>query len=168
MHECHDAVGPKLIGAAAAVYYVINHPEARALLAASASSLTDTVAFVEPTPGKNAPMAPGAEPLSIESLLQKQKEEREAAARVSRSSPASCMPSDKSPQPKFLSKEERAKIAIAKRAQEIQGEKRKEEESRRDREQLEREAELVRQQERESKYTSSAGPRRLCHYHLLL
>ena len=29
-------------------------------------------------------MAPGAEPLSIESLLQKQKEEREAAARVSR------------------------------------------------------------------------------------
>jgi hypothetical protein len=28
-------------------------------------------------------MAPGAEPLSIESLLQKQKEEREAAARVS-------------------------------------------------------------------------------------
>jgi hypothetical protein len=28
-------------------------------------------------------MAPGAEPLSIESLLQRQKEEREAAARVS-------------------------------------------------------------------------------------
>ena len=27
-------------------------------------------------------MAPGSEPLSIESLLQKQKEEREAAARV--------------------------------------------------------------------------------------
>ena len=35
------------------------------------------------TPGKAATMAPGAEPLSIESLLQKQKEEREAAARVS-------------------------------------------------------------------------------------
>src|SRR5258708_4691065 len=33
------------------------------------------------TPGKKT-MAPGAEPLSIESLLQKQKEEREAAARV--------------------------------------------------------------------------------------
>jgi hypothetical protein len=31
-------------------------------------------------------MAPGAEPLSIESLLQKQKEEREAAARASISS----------------------------------------------------------------------------------
>ena len=29
-------------------------------------------------------MAPGGEPLSIESLLQKQKEEREAAARVSK------------------------------------------------------------------------------------
>ena len=33
--------------------------------------------------GKTATMAPGSEPLSIESLLQKQKEEREAAARVS-------------------------------------------------------------------------------------
>jgi hypothetical protein len=36
------------------------------------------------TPGKTITMAPGGEPLSIESLLQKQKEEREAAARVSK------------------------------------------------------------------------------------
>ncbi|KAH9063379.1 P-loop containing nucleoside triphosphate hydrolase protein [Lactarius vividus] len=83
-------------------------------------------------------MAPGAEPLSIESLLQKQKEEREAAAR-----------------PKFLSREERANIAIAKRAQEIQEEKRKEEDNRKNREQLEREAEAIRRRERDSKYTTS-------------
>ncbi|KAI0006088.1 P-loop containing nucleoside triphosphate hydrolase protein [Russula compacta] len=87
-------------------------------------------------------MAPGAEPLSIESLLQKQKEEREAAAR-----------------PKFLSKEERAKIAIAKRAQEIQEEKRKGEENRKNREQLEREAETIRRQEKESKYATSNSSR---------
>ncbi|KAI0273692.1 P-loop containing nucleoside triphosphate hydrolase protein [Gloeopeniophorella convolvens] len=92
-------------------------------------------------------MAPGAEPLSIESLLQKQKEEREAAAR-----------------PKFLSREERAKIAITKRSQEIQEEKRKEEESRKNREQLEREAELIRQQERENRYTSGPGPRHDDHH----
>ncbi|KAH9981240.1 P-loop containing nucleoside triphosphate hydrolase protein [Lactifluus volemus] len=89
-------------------------------------------------------MAPGAEPLSIESLLQRQKEEREAAAR-----------------PKFLSKEERAKIAIAKRAQEIHEERRKEEENRKNREQLEREAEIIRRQERDSKYaTSNTTPSR--------
>ncbi|KAF8478624.1 P-loop containing nucleoside triphosphate hydrolase protein [Russula ochroleuca] len=87
-------------------------------------------------------MAPGAEPLSIESLLQKQKEEREAAAR-----------------PKFLSKEERAKIAIAKRAQEIHEEKKREEDNRKNREQLEREAEIVRRQERDSKYTTSSSSR---------
>jgi len=87
-------------------------------------------------------MAPGSEPLSIESLLQKQKEEREAAAR-----------------PKFLSKEERAKIAIAKRAQEIHEEKKREDENRKNREQLEREAEVIRRQERDGKYTASSSSR---------
>lgn len=87
-------------------------------------------------------MAPGSEPLSIESLLQKQKEEREAAAR-----------------PKFLTREERAKIAISKRAQEIQEEKRKEEDNRKNREQLEREAEVIRRRERESKYSTSSSAR---------
>jgi hypothetical protein len=45
--------------------------------------LERTDVLSEITPGKTATMAPGAEPLSIESLLQRQKEEREAAARVS-------------------------------------------------------------------------------------
>ncbi|KAI0318643.1 P-loop containing nucleoside triphosphate hydrolase protein [Amylostereum chailletii] len=77
-------------------------------------------------------MASKAEPLSIESLLQKQKAEKEAAAK-----------------PRFLSKEERAKLAIAKRAQEIKDAKTKEDETRKDRESLERQAEQVRLQERE-------------------
>jgi ATP-dependent RNA helicase DDX23/PRP28 len=47
-----------------------------------------------------------------------------------------------------LSKEERAKIAIAKRAQEIKEQKEKDENSKKDREILEREAEEVRQRER--------------------
>lgn len=107
-------------------------------------------------------MAPGTEPLSIESLLQKQKEEREAAARVSASS-CRCSLAISSPsfQPKFLSREERAKIAIAKRAQEIHEEKRREEDNRKNREQLERDAETIRRQERDSKYTTSGSSRRL-------
>ncbi|KAF7322906.1 hypothetical protein HMN09_00070100 [Mycena chlorophos] len=76
-------------------------------------------------------MAP--EPLSIEALLQKQKEEKEAASK-----------------PKFLSKEERAKIAIAKRAQEIREQKDKEEAAKRGREALEQEADDLRQKERQS------------------
>lgn len=77
-------------------------------------------------------MAARAEPLSIESLLQRQKEEREAAAK-----------------PKFLSKEERAKIAIAKRTAELREQRERDEKSRVDREVLEREAEEVRQREQE-------------------
>ncbi|KAF7984029.1 hypothetical protein HWV62_17541 [Athelia sp. TMB] len=76
-------------------------------------------------------MATRAEPLSIESLLQKQKAEKEAAAK-----------------PKFLSKEERAKIAIAKRAQEIREQKEKDEATKKDREGLEKEAEELRYKER--------------------
>ncbi|KAF5380906.1 hypothetical protein D9615_003885 [Tricholomella constricta] len=76
-------------------------------------------------------MANRSEPLSIESLLQKQRAEKEAAAK-----------------PKFLSKEERASIAIAQRQKEIQEQKAKEESTRRDREVLEREAEELRQKER--------------------
>jgi len=51
-------------------------------------------------------------------------------------------------QPRFLSKEERAKIAIAKRAEEIRLEKEKSEAARKDREQLEREAEELAQRDR--------------------
>jgi ATP-dependent RNA helicase DDX23/PRP28 len=53
-------------------------------------------------------------------------------------------------QPKFLSKEERAKLAIAKRAQEIREQKEKDESSRRDRETLERDADELRMKERNS------------------
>ncbi|KAJ7063213.1 P-loop containing nucleoside triphosphate hydrolase protein [Mycena amicta] len=73
------------------------------------------------------------EPLSIESLLQKQKQDKEAAAK-----------------PKFLSKEERATIAIAKRAQEIREQKEKEESTKRDRAALEQEAEDLRHKDRQS------------------
>ncbi|KAG2756007.1 P-loop containing nucleoside triphosphate hydrolase protein [Suillus brevipes Sb2] len=90
-------------------------------------------------------MAGRAEPLSIESLLQRQKEEREAAAK-----------------PKFLSKEERAKIAIAKRAAELREQRERDERSRMDREGLEREAEEVRQreQDRERATRYSSAPAR--------
>ncbi|KAF9053563.1 P-loop containing nucleoside triphosphate hydrolase protein [Hymenopellis radicata] len=59
-------------------------------------------------------------PLSIETLLAKQKAEKEAAAK-----------------PKFLSKEERAKVAIAKRAAEIREAKEREENARKERDALE-------------------------------
>lgn len=90
-------------------------------------------------------MAARAEPLSIESLLQRQKEEREAASK-----------------PKFLSKEERAKIAIAKRAAELREQRERDEKSRTDREGLERQAEEVRQREQERERTArySSAPAR--------
>ncbi|KAI6005583.1 P-loop containing nucleoside triphosphate hydrolase protein [Pisolithus albus] len=81
-----------------------------------------------------------AEPLSIESLLQKQKEEKEAAAK-----------------PKFLSKEERAKLAIARRATELKEQREREERSKREKEVLEREAEEVRQRERERERATRYG-----------
>ena len=57
-------------------------------------------------------------------------------------------------QPKFLSKEERAKLAIAKRAQEIREEKDRTEASRRDRQALEHQAEELAQRDRNSKYNN--------------
>ncbi|KIM31076.1 hypothetical protein M408DRAFT_65652 [Serendipita vermifera MAFF 305830] len=60
-------------------------------------------------------------PISIEALLQKQKEEKDAASK-----------------PKFLSKEERAKIAIERRKLEIQQEKEKAEKAKAHREALDR------------------------------
>jgi ATP-dependent RNA helicase DDX23/PRP28 len=60
-----------------------------------------------------------------------------------------------------LSKEERAKLAIAKRAQEIKEEKEKAEREKQDRENLEREAEEIRARERDrgrdSRYGSGGG-----------
>ncbi|KIK99291.1 hypothetical protein PAXRUDRAFT_30608 [Paxillus rubicundulus Ve08.2h10] len=80
------------------------------------------------------------EPLSIESLLQKQKQEKEAASK-----------------PKFLSKEERAKIAIAKRAAELKEQREREEKAKQDRETLEREAEDIRQRDRERERATRYG-----------
>ncbi|PFH50660.1 hypothetical protein AMATHDRAFT_75458 [Amanita thiersii Skay4041] len=90
-------------------------------------------------------MPPRLEPLSIESLLQKQKEEKDAASK-----------------PKFLTKEERARIAIAKREEEIKQQRQREDKARRDREALEREAVHLKQKEFHSssnRYASSGTGR---------
>jgi ATP-dependent RNA helicase DDX23/PRP28 len=99
-------------------------------------------------------MATRAQPLSIESLLQKQREEKEAASKVCHLLPGvnPFLTRLLHTQPKFLSKEERAQLAIAKRTQEIREEREREATARRDREALEREAEEVRQKERNTRY----------------
>ncbi|KAM5533284.1 hypothetical protein V8D89_013061 [Ganoderma adspersum] len=85
-------------------------------------------------------MSARAEPLSIESLLQKQREEKEAAAK-----------------PRFLTKEQRAQFAIQKRAQEIKDQREREDRAKQDREALEREAEEIRARERERERSSRYG-----------
>ncbi|CAE6503544.1 unnamed protein product [Rhizoctonia solani] len=60
-------------------------------------------------------------PLSIESLVEKQRAEKQAASK-----------------PKFLTREERAKLAIERRTAELRGEKEKEQRAREERERLER------------------------------
>ncbi|KAF7304784.1 Pre-mRNA-splicing ATP-dependent RNA helicase PRP28 [Mycena kentingensis (nom. inval.)] len=97
-------------------------------------------------------MAP--QPLSIESLLERQKAEKEASSKVRISFQSTSLPNQRS-QPKFLSKEERAKIAIAKRAQEIREQKEKEDATRKDRAALEQEADDLRQKERQHAASSS-------------
>jgi ATP-dependent RNA helicase DDX23/PRP28 len=90
-----------------------------------------------------------SEPLSIETLLQKQREEKEAASKVALCPKQGVELLTKS-QPRFLSKEERAKLAIAKRVQEIHEEKERQEVTRIDREALEREAGNLTRKERPS------------------
>ncbi|KAK2466987.1 hypothetical protein APHAL10511_001245 [Amanita phalloides] len=75
-------------------------------------------------------MASRSEPLSIDSLLQKQREEKEAASK-----------------PKFLSRDERAKLALAKREQEFNDQRERDERKRLEREVLERSADDIRQKE---------------------
>ena len=102
---------------------------------------------------------PRSEPLSIESLLQKQKDEKESASKVQFYSihlhylNVNNNNNNNKPQPKFLTKEERAKLAIAKRAQEIREEAERRETTRRDRDALEREADELAQRERNNKYS---------------
>ncbi|KAF6761555.1 pre-mRNA-splicing ATP-dependent RNA helicase PRP28 [Ephemerocybe angulata] len=81
----------------------------------------------------------GLEPLSIESLLRKQSEEKEAASK-----------------PIFLRKEQRAQIAIERRSQEVRADKEKYENKRKEREVLEREAgELGKQHNQGGRYGGS-------------
>ncbi|PSR74177.1 hypothetical protein PHLCEN_2v10133 [Hermanssonia centrifuga] len=80
------------------------------------------------------------QPLSIESLLQRQREEKEAASK-----------------PRFMTKEQRAQLAIDKRAQEIKDQKQKEEKSRKERDELERDADELRQRDRERERASRYG-----------
>jgi len=61
-----------------------------------------------------------------------------------------------------LSKEERAKIAIAKRGQEIREQKEKEDKSKQDRETLEKDAEDIRQTERRQPTRYGGGNRSQC------
>ncbi|EKM55542.1 uncharacterized protein PHACADRAFT_173680 [Phanerochaete carnosa HHB-10118-sp] len=82
-----------------------------------------------------------SQPLSIETLLQKQKEEKESAAK-----------------PKFLTKEQRAKLALEKREQEIREQKEREERARQERETLERGAEEHRQKQRERERAAPSTP----------
>ena len=57
-------------------------------------------------------------------------------------------------QPRFLTKEQRAQLAIEKRSQEIKEQKDKEDRAKKEREALEREAEEVRAKERERERTA--------------
>jgi ATP-dependent RNA helicase DDX23/PRP28 len=113
-------------------------------------------------------MVDRAQPISIETLLQKQKEEKEAAARVSPPTPRMCprwVNLDTPQQPKFLTKAQRAELALAEHNREEQERREKEERERKGREVLERDAEEFRVRDRdrnrESRYGSS-GTRRQC------
>ena len=114
-------------------------------------------------------MVDRAQPVSIETLLQKQKEEKEAASRVSPpQTPQSVFAGSTLttlPQPKFLTKAQRAELALAKQNQEEQERKEKEQRERKDREVLEREAEEFRARDRDRTRESRYGPsgtRRQC------
>ena len=75
-------------------------------------------------------MAGRSQPLSIESLLQKQKEEKEAAAKVFILVFILKLKLTTLYKPRFLTKEQRAQLAIQKRAQEIHEQREKEEQAR--------------------------------------
>jgi ATP-dependent RNA helicase DDX23/PRP28 len=91
-----------------------------------------------------------SEPISIESLLQKQRDEKIAASKVNNKSITPINTHLYLPQPKFLSKEDRAKLAIEKRAQEIKEQREREEAVRRDRDTLEKEAQDLRRDPRDN------------------
>ena len=67
-----------------------------------------------------------------------------------------------------MTKEQRAKLAIEKRQQEIRGQREKEEQAKRDRERLEREAEEIRAKERERERASRYGDGGRCQCEFLI
>ncbi|TXT11093.1 hypothetical protein VHUM_01844 [Vanrija humicola] len=89
-----------------------------------------------------------ATPLSVEDILAKQKAEKEAAAKVRRLEPLTKL-ADPRAQPKFLTKAQRAALALEKRAQEVTEQKAREQADRAERDKLDRaaDAEARRQQE---------------------
>lgn len=108
-----------------------------------------------------------SEPLSIESLLQKQRVEKESASKVSAKLPFAHRPSSsRIPQPKFLSKEERAKIAIERRAKEIEDQKKKDEALKAARENLDKEAAdiAIRTKDRERDHSSRYSRNSQCQF----
>lgn len=105
-----------------------------------------------------------SEPLSIESLLQKQKEEKEAAAKVCKYIHYMIPFAECLLQPRFLTKEQRAQLAIEKRAQEIREQKEKEDLSRSQRDALEKEAEDIRSRERERERAARYGNNGRCEF----
>jgi ATP-dependent RNA helicase DDX23/PRP28 len=82
-----------------------------------------------------------AGPLSVEDILAKQKAEKEAAAK-----------------PKFLSKAERAKLALEKRNAEVKDQQAREEEERSARIAFEQKLEEERKRSEESRYNGGGGP----------
>ena len=81
-------------------------------------------------------------PLSVEDILARQKADKEAAAKV-----RPTMQARAHAQPKFLSKAERAKLALAKREAEVKEQQEKEVANRKEHERLERLAEEERRKQ---------------------
>lgn len=91
-----------------------------------------------------------ATPLSVEDILAKQKAEKEAAARVSL--PHGCRSSLTLPQPKFLTKAQRAALALEKRAAEVNEQKAREESDRAERDKLDRAADAEARKQDAARY----------------
>ena len=97
-----------------------------------------------------------AGPLSVDEILAKQKADKEAAAKVI--SPASFEVSHANLQPKFLTKADRAKLALEKRNAEVKAQQEREEAERKERADFDRKAEEERRRGNEGRYGGPGGP----------
>jgi ATP-dependent RNA helicase DDX23/PRP28 len=97
-----------------------------------------------------------AGPLSVDEILARQKAEKEAAAKVSHH-PVLCS-SKANLQPKFLSKADRAKLALEKRNAEVKEQQEREEAERKERLEFDRKAEEERRRANEGRYGGPGGP----------